>query len=106
MRQWEIWKGKPEGFQHEHWFVITSGQERCADARIAFVNGLACFTLRGAPESVDVVLDAADGFQAATTCACDFFYFLSKSRVHSNLGIVSWERQQQIKAKIKEVLRF
>ena len=106
MRQWEIWKGKPEGFEKEHWFVITSGAERCDDPRSTIVNGLACFTLRGPPTIRDVVLDAADGFEQATACVCDFFFALKKSTVHSSLGSVSWERQQQIKAKVKEVLRF
>ena|SRR5436190_822268 len=106
MRQWEIWKGKPEGFKTDHWFVVISGQERCADPHVHLVNGLACFTLRGAPEKADVVLDSADGFQTQTACACDFLFPLIKSKVHSNLGLVSWERQQQIKAKIKEVMRL
>lgn len=28
IRQWEIWKGRPEGFVTDHWFVLISGQER------------------------------------------------------------------------------
>lgn len=99
--------GRPTGMrQKEHWFVITSGAKRCADSKTFLVNALACFALRGPPEAADVILDAADGFPAPTACSCDFFYPLNKGKVHSNLGMVSWERQQQIKSKVKEVLRF
>jgi len=31
---------------------------------------------------------------------------LDKARLHSSLGLVSWERQQQIKSKIKQLLRL
>ena len=106
VRQWEIWKCRPDGFERDHWFVIVSGQERCDSARLNLVNGLACFTLRGSPSSIDVPLNGADGFDAPTVCQCDFLYPLPKSKLHSSLGLVSWERQQQIKAKIKELLRF
>jgi hypothetical protein len=106
MKQWEIWKGKPEGFQADHWFVILSGEERCQNAQLLQVNGLVCFSLRGGPSRKDVVLDQADGFQAPTCCACDFFHPLKKSSLHSSLGTVSWERQQAIKAKLKDVLRL
>jgi mRNA-degrading endonuclease toxin of MazEF toxin-antitoxin module len=68
-------------------------------------NGLAWFTLRGQPMPTDVRLNAADGFPAATVCQCDLVYFLDKRRLHSLLGPVTWERQQQIKSKLKEVLR-
>jgi len=30
IRQWEIWKGRPEGFVTDHWLVVISGQERLA----------------------------------------------------------------------------
>lgn len=105
-RQFDIWKAKPEGFNEPHWFVIVSGAERCAENRQTAVNGLACYTLRGAPLKTDVRLNGADGFERATVCACDFFYYLPKSGLREKVGIVSWERQQQIKAKVREVLRL
>jgi hypothetical protein len=104
MKQWQIYKGHPPGFEREHWFVIISGNERIA-ARNQ-VNGLACFSLRGQPVGTDVRLNGADGFAHPTVCQCDLFYFLDKSKLHSPLGFVSWERQQQIKLKIKELLRL
>ena len=106
LRQWEIWKARPGDFQSDHWFVVVSGQERCDAPRLRMVNGLACFTLRGRLGMMDVQLDAADGFSAPTACQCDYLYPLDKSRLHSPQGLVSWERQQQIKGKIKELLRL
>jgi len=44
MRQWEVWKAKPPGFQRDHWFVLISSPERIASPRHHQVNGLACFT--------------------------------------------------------------
>ena len=44
IRQWSIWKAKPEGFEKAHWFVIISGQERLDAERRLKVNGLVCFT--------------------------------------------------------------
>ena len=46
------------------------------------------------------------GFAAATVCQCDLFWFLDKRKLHSSLGMVSWERQQAIKGKIKELHRL
>src|SRR5436190_4788465 len=106
IHQGDVWKARPEGFQKDHWFVIVSGQERLDSPRHTQVNAVACFTLRGEPLKTDVRLNGADGFDAPTVCQCDLIYFLDKKSLHSNLGSVSWERQQQIKSKIKEVLRF
>ncbi|HXC35142.1 MAG TPA: hypothetical protein VNV43_04665 [Candidatus Acidoferrales bacterium] len=106
IRQWEVWKTRPPGFERDHWFVIISGQERLDSARHTQVNGLACFTLRGSPLKTDVLLNGADGFQFATACQCDLFFFLDKNKLHSSLGTVSWERQQQIKSKLREVFRL
>ncbi len=106
IRQWEIWKGRPADFQSDHWFVVISGQERCDAPNLRMVNGLACFTLRARPGGLDVLLDAAEGFSAPTACQCDYLYGIEKLRLHSAQGLVSWERQQQIKSKLKEVLRL
>jgi hypothetical protein len=106
VRQWEVWKSRPPGFERDHWFVILSPQERCDNPREFLVNGLACFSLRGEPDRLAVRLNSADGFQAATVCDCDFVYVLEKSKLHSTVGLVSWERQQAIKAKLKEVFRL
>jgi hypothetical protein len=67
---------------------------------------LACFTLRGAMRSTEVRLNSVDGFQAPTVCQCDLIYLLEKSQVHSNLGSVTYERQQVIKRKLIEVFRI
>jgi len=106
MRQWEIWKARPPGFERDHWFVLISPQERLDSPRHVQVNGLACFTLRGSPLKTDVRLNSADGFEAATVCQCDLLYFLTKSQLHEQLGSVCWERQQLIKARVKEVFRL
>lgn len=106
IRQWDIWKARPAGFSSDHWFVVVSGQERLDSPRFHQINGLACFTLRGDPLSTDVRLNSADGFSAPTVCQCDLLWFLDKRKLISLLGAVSWERQQAIKSKIKEVLRF
>jgi len=36
----------------------------------------------------------------------DYVYCLEKAKLHSSHGLVSWERQQQIKSTLKAVLRF
>ena len=106
IRQWEIWKARPADFRADHWFVVISGQERCDAQNLRMVNGLACFSLRGRLSVMDVQLDIADALPAPTACQCDYLYPLEKSRLHSLQGRVSWERQQQIKGKIKELLRL
>jgi hypothetical protein len=69
IRQWEIWKAKPAGFETAHWFVILSCAERLDSNRTA-INGLACYTLRAhAAASTDVRLNSTDGFSAATLSA-------------------------------------
>jgi hypothetical protein len=106
IHQWEVWKCRPPGFERDHWFVILSPEELCLEPRELVVNGLACFTLRGSPDRVSVRLNSADGFAAPTVCDCDLAYVLEKRALHSCLGPVSWERQQAIKAKLKEVIRL
>jgi hypothetical protein len=81
-------------------------QERLDHPHTLNVNGLACYTLRGDVRSVDVRLNSADGFEFATVCQCDFLFIVEKSKLHSCLGSVSWERQQAIKGKVKQVLRL
>ena len=106
-RQWEIWKTRPPGFERDHWFVILSPQEVCDAPTTHVLNGLACWTLRGELRRMEVRLDQADGLQAPTACPCNYIYAgLEKSKLHDRLGFVSWERQQQIKAKLKEVFRL
>jgi hypothetical protein len=56
LRQWEIWKTKPPGFETAHWFVLIIGQERLDSPRFHQVNGLVCFTLRGQMQLTDVRL--------------------------------------------------
>ena len=106
LRPWEIWKARPCGVQQDHWFVILAGPERLQSAAHLQINGLACFTLRGSMRSTDVRLNATDGFQATTVCQCDLIYLLEKSQLHSNLGTVSYERQQAIKRKLIEIFRI
>jgi hypothetical protein len=105
-RQFEIWKARPHGFERDHWFVLIPPQERLDSPRHAQVNALACFTLRGMPLQTDVRLNTADGFDAPTVCPCDLLFLLAKSQLRERLGIVSWERQQAIKSKVKEVFRL
>lgn len=106
IRQWQIWKSRPPGFERDHWFVIISAQERLDHPHRLQVNALACYKLQGDPKKLDVRLNGADGFDGATVCQCDFIFILDKSKLHSCLGVVSWERQQTIKAKLKEVFRL
>jgi len=105
IRQWAIWKAAPAGFSKAHWFVIISPQERLDSSRVA-INGLACYSLRGRKAETDVLLNSADGFEGPTVCQCDLLFLLDKNRLDLPLGTVSWERQQQIKSKLKEVFRL
>jgi hypothetical protein len=106
VRQWQIWKCRPPGFERDHWFVILSGQERLDHPQRLQVNGLACYKLQGDPKKLDVRLNGADGFDGPTVCQCDFIFALDKGKLHSSLGSVTWERQQAIKSKLKEVFRL
>jgi hypothetical protein len=106
VRQWEIWKARLPDFAVDHWFVLISGQERLESLKYHQCNGLVCYTLRGQPWPTDVRLNSADGFAAATVCHCDLVYLLDKRTLYDQIGRVSWERQQQIKSKVKEVWRF
>ena len=106
VRPWEIWKARPHGVQQDHRFVVLAGQERLQSTLHAQIDGLVCFTLRGPMRSTEVRLNSADGFPAPTVCQCDLIYLLDKSRLHSNLGSVSYERQQAIKRKLIEVFRI
>jgi hypothetical protein len=96
----------PPDFQTDHWFVVISPQERCDECRQIAVNGLACFTLRGPAWKTGVLLGPTEGFSSPTICQCDFIYGLLKAKLHSSQGIVSWERQQQVKSKLREVFRL
>ena len=106
VRQWQIWKCRPPGFEREHWFVVLSGQERLDHPQRFPVNGLACYKLQGDPKQLDVRLNGADGFDGPTVCQCDFIFALDRRKLHSSLGSVTWERQQAIKSKLKEVFRL
>jgi hypothetical protein len=106
VRQWEIWKSCPTGFARDHWFVILSAQERLDHPHRLQMNALACYKLQGPPKKLDVCLNGADGFEGPTVCQCDFIFILEKNALHSKIGLVSWERQQAIKSKLKEVLRL
>jgi len=55
IRQWEIAKCRPPGFERDHWFVIVSGQERCNEPRHLLVKGWpvsACAATPGNQKSV------------------------------------------------------
>ena len=99
MKQWEIWKAKPVGFQRDHWFVLISSPERIASPRHHQVNGLVCFTLRGEPLKTDVRLNAADGFSSPTTCQCDLIYLLDKPQLHSKPGKSVTNASKQLNAR-------
>jgi hypothetical protein len=106
IHHWEVWKSRPPGFNSDHWFVIVSGQERCDEPRQLYVNGLACFTLRGPLGKTEAQLDSAVGFAGPTTVQCDYIYSLEKVTLYSSQGLVSWERKERLKSKLKEVLRL
>ena len=106
VRQWEIWKSCPPGFARDHWFVVLSAPERLDHPHRLQLNGLACYKLQGPLKKIDVCLNGADGFDGPTACQCDFIFVLDKAALHSSLGQVSWERQQAIKSKLKEVFRL
>lgn len=94
------------GFVRDDRFVILAGQERLDNPQRLQINGLACNKLQGDPKKLDVRLNGADGFDGPTVCQCDFIFVLNKTALHSCLGSVTWERQQSIKSKLKEVHRL
>ena len=65
VRQWEVWKCRPPGFESDHWFVVISAQERCDNPRQLLVNGLACFSLRGSPDKLEVHMNLEDAVGTA-----------------------------------------
>jgi hypothetical protein len=106
MNQFEIWRAKPDGFPRAHYFVIISGQERCADVRTQQYNALGCFTLHGKPNKLDVVLNGSDGLDCPTACQCDFLYVLPKTALLEQKGVVAFERQGQIKERLRNIFRL
>jgi hypothetical protein len=98
IRQWEVWKARPPGFEREHWFVIVSGQERCDETKHMLVNGLACFSYRDNGRKSEVRLNGADGFSQPTVCQCDFLYSIAKSGLHDclvgELGTATTDQSQ------------
>lgn len=106
MNSFEIWRAKPEGFERAHYFVILSGQERCANPYTQQYNALGCFTLRGKPGKLDIILNGADGLDHPTACQCDFFYILPKTSLLEKKGVVSFERQTKIKELIRNIFRL
>ena len=66
------------------------------------VNGLACFSLRGEPQPTGSASEWRERIRFAQVCQCDFVYPLPNSKLHSALGSISWERQQQIKSRLKK----
>ena len=40
MKQFEVLKGRPEGFKQDHWFVVLSGEERCVAKQKLVVQAL------------------------------------------------------------------
>jgi hypothetical protein len=104
VRQWDIWKHPALGA--DHWYVLISGQERCAAPQAGQLNGLICFSLRGRAASTDVVLDQADGFQRPTVCQCDLFFPIKRADLRDRIGEVSHFRRQAIIRKLIEVFRL
>ena len=106
LHQWEVWKAKPPGFERDHWFVIISGQERCDESATYSSTAWPALPCADSLGKTEVQLNGADGLAGPTALQCDYLYSLDKRTLHSGQGLVSWERQQAIKSKVREVLRF
>lgn len=108
MKQWEV-RRFPFRDEGEHWAVILSNDERCANTSFATVNALYCQTFRPANRSLkanEVMLDKADGFDWKTVVRCDVIYLLEKAEFGDSRGVVSMMRRKEISRAIAFCLRL
>ena len=94
-----------------HTFILTDAQQvtLAVAGTDAAGNPKAVFGIPSWTSSDPATLTvtpSADGFTAATVCQCDLVWVLQKQQLHDGLGLISWERQQAIKLKLKETLRL
>jgi hypothetical protein len=107
MKQWEIrlFKFEKEG---AHPAVIISGEERCENPDLAFVNALFCGSakLNRGPRTIEIILDESDGLDWKTAVRCDVIHLLAKASFGELRGLVTPVRRQAIARKIVECLRL
>ena len=107
MKQWEIrlFKFEREG---AHPAVIISGEERCENAGLGYVNALFCSSakLNRGPKTIEIILDESDGLDWKTAVRCDIIHLLAKENFGELRGVVTPLRREAIGRKIVECLRL
>ena len=108
-RQWDVIKVRvrPED-RDEHFCVVISPDEICADARKPLVNILVGSTKRPAQASDpgDVPLNGADGLERITLVNCTHFSQVNRQKITTVAGRVAPERRRQIGRKIVATYRL
>lgn len=108
-RQWDVIKVRvrPED-RDEHYCVVISPDELCADARKLLVNILVGSTKRPAQaaDPHDVPLNGADGLERLTLLNCSHFSQVSRQKITAVVGRVAAERRRQIGRKIVATYRL
>ena len=102
MTQWEVYRIDVPGVG-PHPVVVISSPSTCNNQSIKAVNALLCSSIR-ANDRVgihEVALDQADGLDHLTGCQCHAFLLIGKQRFTVPLGMVSWNRREEIKRKIR-----
>ena len=108
-RQWDVVKVKlrPED-RDEHYCVVISPEEFCADERKALVNVLTGSTRRPAiaPDAHEVTLNGADGLERPTLFNCGHFHQIGRGKITGVAGRVTVERRRQIGRRIVAMFRL
>ncbi len=103
--QFEVWRYDfPESGVHP--CVIISHPDLAARAK--FVNILFCTSQRQSrpPKPAEVLLDTADGLDWETFVNCQAMWLAESSKLFDRRGMVSHERRNQIRAKLRDIFRL
>jgi len=107
--QWDLVKVRlrPED-RDEHFCVVISPEEFCADERKPLVNVLTGTTRRPAiaPDSHEVTLNGADGLERPTLFNCGHFHQINRMKITTVVGRVTAERRRQIGRRIVATYRL
>lgn len=108
-RQWDVVKVRlrPED-RDEHFCIVISPEEICADERKPLVNILAGSTKRPAQtaDPHEIPLNGADGLERLTLFNCSHFSQISRAKITTITGRVTPERRRQIGRKIVATYRL
>jgi mRNA-degrading endonuclease toxin of MazEF toxin-antitoxin module len=107
--QWDVVKVRlrPDD-RDEHYCVVISADEFCADERKPLVNVLTGSTRRPAAtaDPHEVTLNGADGLERSTLFNCGHFHQINRLKITRVTGRVTPERRRQIGRRIVATYRL